>query len=295
MTYPSNRHPTCRRPAAPSLNRWPPGGWQEKGPGAACPWLLLPVYYSVALWRDCRMSVKASVSLTEQQDAFARDLVRQGRYASLSAVVQRGLELLREETEAKEPELAALRALLAGARGRRVRRHRRGPRGHRGDDRRQAAGAWPFEVVRSRASDRDLEAIFDHLVAAYQASGDAPAEALGRAAARVRAIEDDMERLGRAPFQGTLREDLRPGLRQATRNRAVFAFRGGRGGGRAAGARGVLRRPGPLARSPDCCAASGEGRRLQGLSPLRSRNGGLRKVAIWLNRPDRLFSEPLMA
>ena len=46
------------------------------------------------------MSVKASVSLTEQQDAFARDQVRQGRYASLSAVVQRGLELLREETEA---------------------------------------------------------------------------------------------------------------------------------------------------------------------------------------------------
>ena len=59
------------------------------------------------------MSVKASVSLTEQQDAFARDLVRQGRYASVSAVVQRGLELLREETEAKEAELAALRALLA--------------------------------------------------------------------------------------------------------------------------------------------------------------------------------------
>jgi plasmid stabilization system protein ParE len=81
-----------------------------------------------------------------------------------------------------------------------------------------------FEVVRSRASDRDLEVIFDHLVAAYQASGDAPAEALGRAADRVRAIEDDMERLGRAPFQGTLREDLRPGLRQATRNRAVFYF-----------------------------------------------------------------------
>jgi antitoxin ParD1/3/4 len=59
------------------------------------------------------MSVKASVSLTKTQDAFARELVRQGRYASVSAVVQRGLELLREETEAKEAELAALRALLA--------------------------------------------------------------------------------------------------------------------------------------------------------------------------------------
>ncbi|MGI9451492.1 MAG: ribbon-helix-helix domain-containing protein [Geminicoccaceae bacterium] len=58
------------------------------------------------------MSVKASVSISSQQEAFARTLVNEGRYASLSAVVQRGLELLREDTEAKEAELAALRALL---------------------------------------------------------------------------------------------------------------------------------------------------------------------------------------
>jgi antitoxin ParD1/3/4 len=59
------------------------------------------------------MSVKASVSISAQQEAFARELVRQGRYASLSAVVQRGLDLLRQETEAREAELAALRTLLA--------------------------------------------------------------------------------------------------------------------------------------------------------------------------------------
>lgn len=58
------------------------------------------------------MSVKASVSISENQDAFARKLVDDGRYASLSAVVQRGLELVREETELKEAELAAMRALL---------------------------------------------------------------------------------------------------------------------------------------------------------------------------------------
>ncbi|MDZ7927580.1 MAG: type II toxin-antitoxin system ParD family antitoxin [Agrobacterium sp.] len=58
------------------------------------------------------MSVKASVSISDQQDVFARRLVEEGRYASLSAVVQRGLELLRQETELKEAELAALRALL---------------------------------------------------------------------------------------------------------------------------------------------------------------------------------------
>jgi toxin ParE1/3/4 len=82
-----------------------------------------------------------------------------------------------------------------------------------------------FEVVRSRASDRDLELIFDHLIDTYQALGDPPDAALERAAARVRAIEDDMAGLGRMPFRGTLRHDLLPGLRQVTRNRAIFYFR----------------------------------------------------------------------
>lgn len=59
------------------------------------------------------MSVKASVSISDQQDSFARRLVEEGRYASLSAVVQRGLELLRQETELRDAELAALRDLLA--------------------------------------------------------------------------------------------------------------------------------------------------------------------------------------
>ena len=59
------------------------------------------------------MSVKASVSISEQQDVFARKLVEDGRFSSLSAVVQQGLELLREATELKEAELEALRALIA--------------------------------------------------------------------------------------------------------------------------------------------------------------------------------------
>ena len=58
------------------------------------------------------MSVKASVSSSRQQDLFARKLVEEGRFASLSAVIQRGLELLREETEIKDAELAALKALI---------------------------------------------------------------------------------------------------------------------------------------------------------------------------------------
>lgn len=59
------------------------------------------------------MSVRTSITLTEAQEAFARALVAEGRYPSLSAVLQQGLELLRSETEAREAETAALRALLA--------------------------------------------------------------------------------------------------------------------------------------------------------------------------------------
>lgn len=63
------------------------------------------------------MTVKTSVSLTDSQEAFARELVERGRYPSLSAVLQHGLELLRSQRELEEAELAALRALLKTRRG----------------------------------------------------------------------------------------------------------------------------------------------------------------------------------
>lgn len=58
------------------------------------------------------MSVKSSISLTEQQDAFARSLVENGRYSSLSSVLQQGLELLRQKTETEAAETEALRELI---------------------------------------------------------------------------------------------------------------------------------------------------------------------------------------
>jgi antitoxin ParD1/3/4 len=58
------------------------------------------------------MTAKTSISLTDAQEAYARELVAQGRYPSLSAVLQHGLELLRAERELGEAETAALRALL---------------------------------------------------------------------------------------------------------------------------------------------------------------------------------------
>lgn len=58
------------------------------------------------------MAVKSSISLSDQQDAFARSLVEEGRFSSVSAVIQNGLDLLRQRTEAEEVETAALKALL---------------------------------------------------------------------------------------------------------------------------------------------------------------------------------------
>ena len=59
------------------------------------------------------MTVKSSISLTDEQQAFARALVESGRYASLSAVLQHGIDLLRQRMDAGELETAALRELLS--------------------------------------------------------------------------------------------------------------------------------------------------------------------------------------
>ncbi len=58
------------------------------------------------------MTVKASISLTDEQDRYARSLVEQGRFSSLSAVVQRGLEALQRDDEKHAAEIRALDALL---------------------------------------------------------------------------------------------------------------------------------------------------------------------------------------
>jgi antitoxin ParD1/3/4 len=58
------------------------------------------------------VTAKTSISLTDAQEAYARKLVARGRYPSLSAVLQHGLELLRAEREVEDAELEALRELL---------------------------------------------------------------------------------------------------------------------------------------------------------------------------------------
>jgi antitoxin ParD1/3/4 len=58
------------------------------------------------------VTVKSSISLTDEQDAFVRSLVSAGRYPSASAVLQQGVDLLRRKVEADEADATALRIIL---------------------------------------------------------------------------------------------------------------------------------------------------------------------------------------
>lgn len=58
------------------------------------------------------MTVKSSISLTDDQHSFAKRLVESGRFASVSAVLQQGVELLREKMEGEALERAALAEIL---------------------------------------------------------------------------------------------------------------------------------------------------------------------------------------
>ena len=54
-----------------------------------------------------------AVLLSSTLHAFARALVEAGRYSSVSAVLQQGVDLLRQRLNAEELETAALRELLS--------------------------------------------------------------------------------------------------------------------------------------------------------------------------------------
>ncbi|NQW55191.1 MAG: type II toxin-antitoxin system ParD family antitoxin [Rhodospirillales bacterium] len=58
------------------------------------------------------MTVKSSISLTNEQHSFARTLVDAGRFPSVSAVLQQGVELLRQQMESEALERAALAEVL---------------------------------------------------------------------------------------------------------------------------------------------------------------------------------------
>lgn len=59
------------------------------------------------------MTIKSSISLRDDLHAFAKALVDDGRYPSVSAVVQQGLDLLRQQDADARADRAALQTLLA--------------------------------------------------------------------------------------------------------------------------------------------------------------------------------------
>ena len=58
------------------------------------------------------MTVKSSISLTDEQYLYAKTLVDAGRFPSVSAVLQQGVELLRQQGENETLERAALAEIL---------------------------------------------------------------------------------------------------------------------------------------------------------------------------------------
>lgn len=84
--------------------------------------------------------------------------------------------------------------------------------------------ARPFQVERATDIDRDLALIFDFLYDTHRSFGYDADEASALAAKRVRQIERDLAALGRAPHQGTEQPHLVPGLREVTKDRAIFYF-----------------------------------------------------------------------
>ena len=58
------------------------------------------------------MVVKSSVSLRQDQHAFAKALVDAGRFSSVSAVLKQGLDLLQQQDADIQADRAALQTLL---------------------------------------------------------------------------------------------------------------------------------------------------------------------------------------
>ena len=106
--------PSAVAPKVSSFNDTPPRTTIGETCGKNLPLTPVPPGTTVATDRsETLVTVKSSISLTDEQHAFARALVEAGRYSSLSAVLQQGVDLLRQRTDAEALEIAALRELVS--------------------------------------------------------------------------------------------------------------------------------------------------------------------------------------
>lgn len=81
-----------------------------------------------------------------------------------------------------------------------------------------------YRIEFSAAAERDFELIFDHLFESYCAFGESAESALALAARRLSEIREATKRLQTAPYRGTPRADLLPGLRYIELQRAIYWF-----------------------------------------------------------------------
>jgi len=82
----------------------------------------------------------------------------------------------------------------------------------------------PFAIEFSTESERDFELIFDHLLESYIGFGERAEVASQHAARRVLEIRRAADRLAEFPIRGTLRDDILPGARHLTIDRAIYWF-----------------------------------------------------------------------
>lgn len=79
-----------------------------------------------------------------------------------------------------------------------------------------------FRIEFSDEAERDLDIIFEFLAKSYLDFGESVDEAVSHAIDRTREIKISTSRLSRTPHIGNMREDIVPGLRQITINKAIY-------------------------------------------------------------------------
>ena len=79
-----------------------------------------------------------------------------------------------------------------------------------------------FRIDFAADAERDFALIFDHLLDSYLGFGEGLQSAFGHAEARVIEIRAAADRILAAPYRGESRDDVLPGLRRLTIDRATY-------------------------------------------------------------------------
>ena len=81
-----------------------------------------------------------------------------------------------------------------------------------------------YEIEFSSQCQRDLSLIHDYLIESYQSFGESPKEAFDHASLRLFEIIEKAEDLTLFPLRGTMRDDIRPGIRFVALNQTIYWF-----------------------------------------------------------------------